>query len=364
MVRWRGWRCEGAEVAGVPLEIVALAGAAVVLAGVAAVRVSSRLGLPSLLLYLGIGVAIGEAGLGLRFDDAAPRPDPRPGRARRDPHRGRADHPVDRGPPGRRRSPSCCPRSGSRSASRSPPPPPSCCWTPAGGPGSCSARSSRSTDAAAVFSTLRALRLPARLTATLEMESGFNDAPVVILVTLLSSGADRLPGRVVAAGHLPAGGRRRDRAGRRLRRAPGCCAAGRCRPPGSTRCRSSPSPSARTRWRRRARLRLPRRVPDRAGAGQRAPAAPARHPRLRRGAGLAGPDRPVRAARAAGQPEPARPRRCCRRWASARRCCCWPGRCRCSPSRGLVPGALGASRCSCPGPGCAARCRSCWPPSR
>ncbi|HEY7104395.1 MAG TPA: hypothetical protein VH573_22385, partial [Mycobacteriales bacterium] len=61
---------EGAEVAGVPLAVVALAGAAVVLLGVVAVRVSTRLGLPSLLLYLGIGVAIGEDGLGLRFDNA------------------------------------------------------------------------------------------------------------------------------------------------------------------------------------------------------------------------------------------------------------------------------------------------------
>ena len=55
-----------------------------------------------------------------------------------------------------------------------------------------------STDAAAVFSTLRVLGLPARLTATLEMESGFNDAPVVILVTLLSSGANGSPVEVVA----------------------------------------------------------------------------------------------------------------------------------------------------------------------
>lgn len=45
-------------------------GAAVVLAAVLAVRVSVRLGLPSLLLYLGIGVVLGEAGFGIRFDDA------------------------------------------------------------------------------------------------------------------------------------------------------------------------------------------------------------------------------------------------------------------------------------------------------
>jgi potassium/hydrogen antiporter len=45
-------------------------GASVVLVAVLAVRVSVRLGLPSLLLYLGIGVVLGEAGFGIRFDDA------------------------------------------------------------------------------------------------------------------------------------------------------------------------------------------------------------------------------------------------------------------------------------------------------
>ncbi|SHF33327.1 potassium/proton antiporter [Streptoalloteichus hindustanus] len=45
-------------------------GAAVVLLAVLAVRVSVRLGLPSLLLYLGIGLLLGEAGLGIRFEDA------------------------------------------------------------------------------------------------------------------------------------------------------------------------------------------------------------------------------------------------------------------------------------------------------
>lgn len=45
-------------------------GAAVLLVAVLAVRLSVRLGLPSLLLYLGIGVVLGEAGLGIRFDSA------------------------------------------------------------------------------------------------------------------------------------------------------------------------------------------------------------------------------------------------------------------------------------------------------
>lgn len=53
------------------LELVVLVAASVLLLGVAAVRVSTGAGLPSLLLYLGIGLLIGEAGLGLRFDDAA-----------------------------------------------------------------------------------------------------------------------------------------------------------------------------------------------------------------------------------------------------------------------------------------------------
>jgi potassium/hydrogen antiporter len=43
-----------------------------------------------------------------------------------------------------------------------------------------------STDAAAVFSVLRRLPLPPRLAGVLEAESGFNDAPTVIAVVLLS----------------------------------------------------------------------------------------------------------------------------------------------------------------------------------
>lgn len=44
-----------------------------------------------------------------------------------------------------------------------------------------------STDAAAVFSVLRKVPLPARVTGVLEAESGFNDAPVVILVVAFST---------------------------------------------------------------------------------------------------------------------------------------------------------------------------------
>lgn len=52
------------------LYVVLIAGTLVVLAAVIAARFSARLGLPTLLLYLGIGLALGESGLGLQFEDA------------------------------------------------------------------------------------------------------------------------------------------------------------------------------------------------------------------------------------------------------------------------------------------------------
>jgi cell volume regulation protein A len=52
------------------LNVVVLAVTALLLIAVAAVRLSVRAGLPTLLLYLGLGVIVGEAGLGLQFDDA------------------------------------------------------------------------------------------------------------------------------------------------------------------------------------------------------------------------------------------------------------------------------------------------------
>ena len=47
-----------------------LIGAAVLIAAVLAVRLSVRSGLPSLLLYLGLGLLIGSSGLGIQFADA------------------------------------------------------------------------------------------------------------------------------------------------------------------------------------------------------------------------------------------------------------------------------------------------------
>ncbi len=49
---------------------VLLAGSAIVLLSVLAVRVSARVGLPSLLIYLAMGIVLGESVLGIHFDDA------------------------------------------------------------------------------------------------------------------------------------------------------------------------------------------------------------------------------------------------------------------------------------------------------
>ena len=56
------------------------------------------------------------------------------------------------------------------------------------------------TDAAAVFSVLRALPLPKRLTGALEAESGLNDAPTVVLVGIISTGAVGTSGIVEVGG--------------------------------------------------------------------------------------------------------------------------------------------------------------------
>ncbi|MGC5018092.1 potassium/proton antiporter [Micromonospora sp. DT47] len=174
------------------LDLALLLGAAVLLVAVGAVRFSTRLGVPSLLVYLALGVAIGEAGLGIRFDDAELT-----------------------------RVLGFCAliviiAEGGLTARWS---------TLRPVLGLAAALSTigvlvsilvvglighlvlgldwrlallygavlSSTDAAAVFATLRRLRLPPRLVATLEAESGMNDAPVVIVVVLLS--------RETAAGH-------------------------------------------------------------------------------------------------------------------------------------------------------------------
>ncbi|GAA4806243.1 potassium/proton antiporter [Actinomycetospora chlora] len=163
-------------------------GAGVVLVAVLAVRVSTRVGLPSLLIYLGIGVALGESGLGIRFDDVALTQ-----------ALGVAALVLILADGGL-----------------------STRWStvrPALGIGVALSTVAvavsigvtglalwallgldlriaflwgavlSSTDAAAVFSVLRNLGLGGRLVGSLELESGLNDAPVFLAVVLLSSAA-------------------------------------------------------------------------------------------------------------------------------------------------------------------------------
>jgi potassium/hydrogen antiporter len=198
---------DAAELAGVPLEVALLAGAVVVLLGVLAVRVSTRVGLPSLLLYLGIGVAIGEAGLGVRFDDAALTQTI-----------GLAALVVILAEGGlttrwsavRRAVPVAAVLATVGLAV-------SIGVTAAAGvlvldvdwrTGLLLGAMVSATDVAATFATLRRMRLRPRLAAVLEMESGFNDPPSVIAVTVLATSELRAPAAdVMLVGYeLAAGG--------------------------------------------------------------------------------------------------------------------------------------------------------------
>jgi potassium/hydrogen antiporter len=169
------------------LELLLGVAAAIVLVGVLAVRVSVRLGLPSLLLYLGIGLLLGESVLGIQFNDAAlteslgiaalvliliegglttrwnaVRPALNVGIALSTVAVvvsigvvGVALHVL----------------LGLE-------------WRTAFLWGAVLS----STDAAAVFSVLRGVGVSPRVSGTLELESGMNDAPVVLAVLLLASG--------------------------------------------------------------------------------------------------------------------------------------------------------------------------------
>ena len=199
----------------VDLNTLLVAAAIVVLVGVTAVRLSTRAGLPSLLLYLAIGVALGESGLGLRFDDAALTQVLGTLALAVILAEGGLTTSLSIVRPVMGLSPSWR-RSAWASASPSP-----------RGRATClldfDARTAlllgavvSSTDAAAVFAVLRSLPLRAATRATLEAESGFNDPPVIILVR--SSSPTR--GSTWSAGDAPSGFASADgrRCGRRHRR--------------------------------------------------------------------------------------------------------------------------------------------------
>jgi len=54
----------------IDLDVILLISALVLIAAIFAARLGNRFGLPALLLFLGIGIALGDAALGIQFDDA------------------------------------------------------------------------------------------------------------------------------------------------------------------------------------------------------------------------------------------------------------------------------------------------------
>ncbi len=169
------------------LEILLGVGAAVVLIGVLAVRVSVRVGLPSLLLYLGIGVLLGESVLGFEFSDAPLTES-----------LGLAALVLILVEGGiTTRWDAVRPSLGIGIALSTVAVVVSIAvvgvtlhltldleWRTAFLWGAVLS----STDAAAVFSVLRGVGVSRRLSGALELESGMNDAPVVLAVILLASG--------------------------------------------------------------------------------------------------------------------------------------------------------------------------------
>ena len=163
-----------------------LVGSLVLVVSVGAVRLSIRSGLPSLLIYLGIGLLLGEAGFGIRYDNEQLTQ-----------VLGYAalvlilvEGGLTTQWSGIRRSVAPAAVLATLGVAVSvfvvavaahvvlhwP-------WTTA----FLVAAVLASTDAAAVFSVLRRVPLPRSISGMLEAESGFNDAPVVLLVTALAA---------------------------------------------------------------------------------------------------------------------------------------------------------------------------------
>lgn len=178
----------GSRVSADDLNVTILAVTAVLLAGVVAVRIATRLGLPGLLLYLGIGLAIGESGLGLRFEDT--------------------DLTMILGSlalavilaEGGFTTQWSVTRPVAALAGVMATVGVAISVAITGGLAylllDVDVRTAlllgavvSSTDAAAVFSVLRQMPITPRLRAILEAESGFNDPPVIILVTVITSDA-------------------------------------------------------------------------------------------------------------------------------------------------------------------------------
>jgi potassium/hydrogen antiporter len=173
-------------------------GAVVVLVAAVALRLADRIGLPSLLLYLAFGVVLGESGLGVEFEDVALTQTlgvaalvvilAEGGLTTRWADVRRAVGPgVALATVGVVVSVAVVAAAGVWLLGFS--------WSFALLVGAVVT----STDAAAVFATLRRLPLPRRMVAALELESGLNDAPVILLVLALS---EQLTGGATHAWYL------------------------------------------------------------------------------------------------------------------------------------------------------------------
>ncbi|MGW0588981.1 potassium/proton antiporter [Streptosporangium sp. NPDC002607] len=168
------------------LDVWLLLGAGVVIAAVVAVRVAHWSGLPSLLIFLGFGVLLGESGLGLQFENPELAQQiglialaiilAEGGLTTTWSHvKGAIPTALVLATVGVGVSIAAVAISVHLILGLD--------WRTALLLGAILA----STDAAAVFSVLRRLPLPPRLAGILEAESGFNDAPTVIAVMLLST---------------------------------------------------------------------------------------------------------------------------------------------------------------------------------
>ncbi|MER6171133.1 potassium/proton antiporter [Streptosporangium sp. NPDC001681] len=168
------------------LDVWLLLGAGVVIAAVVAVRVAHWSGLPSLLIFLGFGVLLGESGLGLQFENPEFAQQiglialaiilAEGGLTTTWSHvKGAIPTALVLATVGVGVSIAAVAVSVHLILDLD--------WRTALLLGAILA----STDAAAVFSVLRRLPLPPRLAGILEAESGFNDAPTVIAVMLLST---------------------------------------------------------------------------------------------------------------------------------------------------------------------------------
>jgi cell volume regulation protein A len=161
-------------------------GAVVVLVAAVALRLADRLGLPSLLLYLALGLALGESGVGIEFEDAELTQTlgvaalviilAEGGLTAR-----WADVRRAIGPGVTLATVGVAVSVGVTAAIT--------VWLLdiSWGFALLLGAVISSTDAAAVFAALRRLPLPRRLAAAIELESGLNDAPAILLVTTLAA---------------------------------------------------------------------------------------------------------------------------------------------------------------------------------